>query len=304
MSKKSYDAFLDDLQRCEALGIKHYNFHPGAAGQSPLEEAIARLAGNLNKALAATTTVVPLLENMATRGSIIGGRFSDLSSVIKLIKPEFQHRIGVCIDTCHAFASGYDLRSPEAFKATLHEFDQTVGVKYLKALHLNDSKAPFASNRDLHQNIGVGFLGLRAFHNVMNEPRFQDLPLILETPCEKPDPDDPKEEEDSGRQVSLGKGNQASGEPHQHGSCRGSNSKSWRRHSATRARLSAHRCRSSSMRKSRRRRRRWQKNERRIKAVSEICLLVVIVVARRKPDEAKQRPRRPQHRERLACSAS
>ena len=191
MAKKSYDVFLDDLQRCEELGIKHYNFHPGAAGQAPLDEAIARLANNLNKALAATKTVVPLLENMATRGSIIGGRFSDLSAVIKLIKPEFQSRIGVCIDTCHAFASGYDLRTPETFAATLSEFDDTVGMKYLKALHINDSKAPFGSNKDLHQNIGLGFLGLRAFHNVMNESRFQDLPLILETPCERPDPKDP-----------------------------------------------------------------------------------------------------------------
>lgn len=191
MTKKSYDVFLDDLQRCEELGIKHYNFHPGAAGPAPFDEAIARLANNLNRALAETKTVVPLLENMATRGSIIGGRFSDLSAVIKLIKPEFQHRIGVCIDTCHAFASGYDLRTPEVFAATLSEFDETVGMKYLKALHINDSKAPFGSNKDLHQNIGLGFLGLRAFHNVMNEPRFQDLPLILETPCERPDPKDP-----------------------------------------------------------------------------------------------------------------
>ena len=191
MAKKSYDVFFDDLQRCEELGIKHYNFHPGAAGQSPLDEAIARLAANLNKALAATKTVVPLLENMATRGSIIGGRFSDLSAVIKLIKPEFQHRIGVCVDTCHAFASGYDLRTPETFTATLSAFDDTVGLKYLKALHINDSKAPFGSCKDLHQNVGLGFLGLRAFHNVMNEPRFQDLPLILETPCERPDPKDP-----------------------------------------------------------------------------------------------------------------
>ena len=191
MAKKSYDGFLDDLRRCEELGITHYNFHPGAAGQAPLEEAITRLANNLNLALAATTTVVPLLENMASRGSIIGGRFQDLSSIIAQIKPEFQHRIGVCIDTCHAFASGYDLRTPSTFKATLQEFDDVVGLQYLKALHINDSKAPFSSNKDLHQNIGLGFLGLRAFHNVMNEPRFEGLPLILETPSENPDPKDP-----------------------------------------------------------------------------------------------------------------
>ena len=190
MAKKSYDAFVDDLKRCEALGIKHYNFHPGAAGKAPMDEAIGRLAHRLNEALSETTTVVPLLENMATRGSVIGGKFADLRAVIDQIKPEHKSRIGVCIDTCHAFASGYDLRTSDAFKKTLQELDDVVGFKYVKALHLNDSKAPFSSNKDLHQNIGVGFLGLRAFHSIMNEPRFQNLPLILETPCERPDPKD------------------------------------------------------------------------------------------------------------------
>jgi AP endonuclease-1 len=188
---QSYDTFIDDLHRCEALGIRYYNFHPGGAGQAPFHEAVARLAGNLNRALAETKTVVPLLENMAGHGTLIGGRFSDLRDVIALIKPEYKNRIGVCIDTCHAFAAGYDLRSPEAFQKTMREFDETVGIKYLKALHLNDSKAPLSSHRDLHQNVGLGFLGLRAFHNVMNETRFQGLPLILETPCERPDPNDP-----------------------------------------------------------------------------------------------------------------
>lgn len=184
MNRKSYAAFLDDLKRCEMLGIKYYNFHPGSAGQFPLDEAIQRLASNLNKALSATTSIVPVLENMASRGNIIGGRFSDLALTIALIKPEHRHRIGVCIDTCHAFASGYDLRTPAAFQNTMSEFDNVVGMKYLKAVHLNDSKAPLASGRDLHQNIGVGFLGLRAFHNIMNDSRFQNIPLVLETPCE------------------------------------------------------------------------------------------------------------------------
>lgn len=191
-AKQSYDAFIDDLQRCEALGIKHYNFHPGGAGTSTVDEAISRLAANLNRALSETSTVVPLLENMAGHGTLLGGRFSDLRDVIAQIKPEFKSRIGVCIDTCHAFAAGYDLRTPEAFQKTMQEFDDVVGMQYLKALHLNDSKAPFNSHRDLHQNIGLGFLGLRAFHNVMNEARFQGLPLILETPSERPDPSDPK----------------------------------------------------------------------------------------------------------------
>ncbi|EXJ90925.1 AP endonuclease 1 [Capronia coronata CBS 617.96] len=190
-AQQSYETFIDDLHRCEALGIRYYNFHPGGAGQSPFDEAVTRLATRLNRALAETSTVVPLLENMAGHGTLIGGRFEDLRDVIAQIKPEYRSRIGVCIDTCHGFAAGYDFRTPEAFKKTMADFDETVGIQYLKALHLNDSKAPFNSHRDLHQNIGLGFLGLRAFHNVMNEPQFQGLPLILETPCERPDPEDP-----------------------------------------------------------------------------------------------------------------
>lgn len=190
-AKQSYDAFIDDLRRCESLGIKLYNFHPGAANSSPLAEAIKRLANQLNIALASTETVTPLLETMAGSGTVIGSRFSDLRDIISQIKPEFRSRIGVCLDTCHVFAAGYDLRTLQSFKKVLQDFDEIVGMQYLKALHLNDSKAVFNSKRDLHQNIGLGFLGLRAFHNVMNEPRFENLPLILETPCERPDPEDP-----------------------------------------------------------------------------------------------------------------
>lgn len=190
-AKQAYDAFVDDLHRCEALGIRYYNFHPGAAGKEPLEEAIGRISAQLSRALSETKTVIPVLENMCGSGSILGSRFSDLRDIIAAVEPRFQSRMGVCIDTCHAFAAGNDLRSLQTFKKVLTEFDEVVGMKYLKALHLNDSKAPFNSHRDLHQNIGLGFLGLRAFHNVMNEPRFQDMPLILETPCDRKDPDDP-----------------------------------------------------------------------------------------------------------------
>jgi len=119
---------------------------------------------------------------MAGQGNVIGATFEDLRDLIEQV--EDKSRIGVCIDTCHSFAAGYDLRTPEAFKNTIDKFDDVVGMKYLSALHINDSKAPFASHRDLHQNIGLGFLGLRAFHNVMNEPRFEGLPLVLETPID------------------------------------------------------------------------------------------------------------------------
>lgn len=193
-ASKAYSGFIDDLHRCEALGIKYYNFHPGTTGPHPRPEAIGRIAAALNKAHAKTRNVVPLLETMATAGSnVIGSSFEDLRDVIALVKDK--SRIGVCLDTCHVFAAGYDLRSPRAFKDTLQKFDEVIGMQYLKALHLNDSKAPLASGRDLHQNIGLGFLGLRAFHNVVNEKRFENLPLVLETPIDSKDEND-KEVED------------------------------------------------------------------------------------------------------------
>ncbi|KAL2060186.1 hypothetical protein VTL71DRAFT_9581 [Oculimacula yallundae] len=180
---QAYNCFLDDLQRCEALGIKLYNFHPGSTGKHPRLEAIARIAAQLNKAHKATSTVVTVLENMAGSGNVIGSTWEDLRDIIALV--DDKERVGVCIDTCHTFAAGYDLRSPEAFKKTMDSFSETVGMSYLKALHLNDSKTPLSSNRDLHANIGTGFLGLRAFHNVVNFAPFQDLPMVLETPTEK-----------------------------------------------------------------------------------------------------------------------
>ncbi|KAG8532635.1 uncharacterized protein KY384_002512 [Bacidia gigantensis] len=182
---QAYNAFLDDLKRCEALSIALYNFHPGWTGSAPRSSAISRIASALNRAHAASHTVVPVLEAMAGSGNVIGSTFEDLRDIIDLV--ENKARIGVCIDTCHIFAAGYDLRSPEAFRGTMQKFDDVVGLKFLKALHINDSKAPLASHRDLHQNIGLGFLGLRAFHNVMNEKRFEDLPLILETPIDHKD---------------------------------------------------------------------------------------------------------------------
>lgn len=184
---QAYICFLDDLQRCEALGIRLYNFHPGNTGKHPRAEAIGRIATQLNKAHKATSTVITVLENMAGGGNIIGSTWEDLRDIIALI--DDKSRVGVCIDTCHTFAAGYDLRSPEAFKKTMDSFADVVGMPYLKALHLNDSKAPFSSNRDLHANIGTGFLGLRAFHNVVNFTPFQHLPMVLETPIEKIGPD-------------------------------------------------------------------------------------------------------------------
>ncbi|KAK4545021.1 hypothetical protein LTR36_003572 [Oleoguttula mirabilis] len=181
-TEQAYDSFLDDLRRCEKLGITLYNFHPGNVQCGDRPKAIAHLASNINKAHSSTSTVVTLLENMAAGGNVLGSTFEDLRDIIALI--DNKDRVGVCLDTCHAFAAGYDLRTPEVFKETMTHFDETVGFKYLKAMHINDSKAPFLSHRDLHANIGTGFLGLRAFHNIVNEPRLAGLPLVLETPID------------------------------------------------------------------------------------------------------------------------
>lgn len=162
------------------------NPSPGNTGPTATRPtAIARIASALNRAHASTCTVTPLLENMAGAGNVIGARFEDLRDIIALVHD--RSRIGVCLDTCHALAAGYDLRTPSAFAATLAEFDRVVGLPYLRALHLNDSKAPLGSGRDLHQNIGLGFVGLRAFHSVLNERRFEGLPMVLETPVEVKD---------------------------------------------------------------------------------------------------------------------
>ncbi|OBT93112.1 hypothetical protein VE01_08969 [Pseudogymnoascus verrucosus] len=182
-AEQAYTCFLDDLARCEALGIGLYNFHPGNTGGQPRGEAIGRIAGMLNRAHKATKSVVTLLENMAGAGNVVGSQFEDLGDIIKLV--DDKTRVGVCIDTCHAFAAGYDLRTPEAFEKTMNEFNSIVGASYLRALHLNDSKTPLGSRRDLHANIGTGFLGLRAFWNVVNYPSFEGLPMVLETPIEK-----------------------------------------------------------------------------------------------------------------------
>lgn len=186
-TEQAYNAFLDDLKRCERLGIKLYNFHPGVANSTGGDKpaAIAHLASNINRAHGETSSVVTLLENMAAGGNVLGSTFEDLRDTIALIQDK--QRVGVCLDTCHAFAAGYDLRTPEAFQTTMKQFDEVVGMKYLRAVHMNDSKAPFASHKDLHANIGTGFLGLRSFHNLVNDSRFEGLPLILETPLDMTD---------------------------------------------------------------------------------------------------------------------
>lgn len=178
--KQALDAFVDDLARCEQLGIGLYNLHPGSTLGSDKQETLQHIADGINEGISKTSFVKVVLENMAGHGNIVGSDLHDLAGLIKLI--EKKERVGVCIDTCHTFAAGYDIRTKKTFDEFWDLFDATVGYKYLSAIHLNDSKAPLGSKRDLHQNIGLGFLGLEAFRLVMNKEELQDLPLILETP--------------------------------------------------------------------------------------------------------------------------
>lgn len=159
---------------------------PGSANKTSLSSALTRLAQVLTNALSATTTVIPVLETMCGQGTTIGGSLTEFRDIISQIPSEYHSRIGICIDTCHSHAAGYDLVTPAGFQSFLQEFDDIVGLQHLRALHLNDSKTPRESHRDLHANIGTGFLGLRAFHNIMNESRLEGLPLILETPIDRP----------------------------------------------------------------------------------------------------------------------
>lgn len=195
--KQAYDSFVNDLIRCNTLGIRLYNFHPGNANASTREEGIETIAENINRAHEdpATGNVIPVLETMATLGNTIGGTFADIAAIIALVKDK--SRVGVCIDTCHIFAAGYDLRTPEAYAETMNLFEKEIGFEYLKAFHINDSKAPLASHRDLHARIGTGYLGLRSFHNLMNDVRFHGLPMVLETPIDVVGEDGKKAEDKS-----------------------------------------------------------------------------------------------------------
>jgi AP endonuclease-1 len=195
-AEQAYGSFIDDLSRCDKLGIRLYNFHPGnASGADSRQDALKQLAKQLNKSHKdkSSGSVITLLETMATGANTIGSTFEELAEIIQMI--DDKNRVGVCLDTCHVFAAGYDLRTPESFSATMEKFENTVGFKYLKALHVNDSKAPLGSGRDLHANIGTGFLGLSAFWNLVNEPRVWGLPFILETPTSRKD-ENGKEVED------------------------------------------------------------------------------------------------------------
>jgi deoxyribonuclease-4 len=179
--EKSRIAFLDEMRRCEQLGIKLLNFHPGShLKQISVEECIYRIAESINWALSNTENIIAVIENTAGQGTNVGYKFEQIAEIIKFV--EDKSRVGVCIDTCHAFAAGYDFRTKETYKKTTDEFDKVIGFKYLKAMHLNDSKKDFGSKVDRHAPLGEGFLGLDAFRFIMQDNRIDNIPLILETP--------------------------------------------------------------------------------------------------------------------------
>lgn len=178
--QKSLEAFIDETRRCAQLGLDRLNFHPGShLKQISEEECIDRIASSMNETLSVTNGVTLVIENTAGQGSNLGWRFEHLSAIIERI--EDKSRVGVCIDTCHMFTAGYDIRTRAAYDATWKEFDTIVGFKYLKGMHINDSKPDLGSHVDRHDSLGKGKIGLDAFGFIMNDPRMDDIPLVLET---------------------------------------------------------------------------------------------------------------------------
>ncbi|MCR2029572.1 deoxyribonuclease IV [Alistipes timonensis] len=181
--EKSRAAFLDEMQRCELLGLDRLNFHPGSHLQKITEEeSLDRIAESINIALDKTRGVTAVIENTAGQGSNLGFRFEHLRYLIDRV--EDKSRVGVCIDTCHAFAAGYDLRTPEACDATFAELERVVGFNYLKGMHLNDAMKILGSRVDRHTPLGEGMIGMECFRYIARDKRFDGIPLILETPDE------------------------------------------------------------------------------------------------------------------------
>jgi deoxyribonuclease-4 len=179
---KSRDAFLAEMQRCHALGIPYLIFHPGAHMGTGEEAGLRAVAESLDHVLAHAEglDVSPLLEITAGQGSYVGYSFEHLAAVLRRVKrPE---RLGVCLDTCHLLAAGYDIATPEGYEGTMADFDRIVGRHTVKALHLNDAKKGLGSRLDRHEAIGKGCLGLEAFRRIVNDTRFDGIPMVLETP--------------------------------------------------------------------------------------------------------------------------
>jgi deoxyribonuclease IV len=178
---KSRNAFLDEMQRCEQLRIDRLNFHPGShLNLVSEEESLKIVAESINIALDKTKGVTAVIENTAGQGTNLGYTFEHLAFIIDHV--EDKERVGVCIDTCHAYTAGYEIKSEEGFNRAFRDFGTIVGFNYLKGMHLNDSKKELGSRVDRHDSLGEGFLGLDIFRRIMKDERFDNIPLIMETP--------------------------------------------------------------------------------------------------------------------------
>lgn len=178
--EKSRHAFIEEMQRCQQLGLPLLNFHPGSHLNKVSEsDCLTRIAESINLTLDQVEDVCAVIENTAGQGTNLGWRFEHLAEIIEQV--EDKSRVGVCIDTCHAFAAGYDLRSEAASQQTWAEFERIVGFKYLRGMHLNDAKSEFGSRVDRHHSLGAGHIGWEAFRFIMQDARFDGIPLILET---------------------------------------------------------------------------------------------------------------------------
>ncbi len=183
-AKKSIAAFVDELQRCALLGIPFAVFHPGSHGGAGVETGLANVTTHLDRVIERAgdgcKSVKILLETTAGQGTGLGYRFEELADILE--KAQFSNRLGVCVDTCHIFAAGYDIRTPEAYEATFAEFDRIIGLDRIRFFHLNDSKKELGSRVDRHEHIGKGRIGLEGFRSLMNDHRFRHHAMTLETP--------------------------------------------------------------------------------------------------------------------------
>jgi deoxyribonuclease-4 len=182
--EKSFDAFVEEVTRAEKLGLSYLVMHPGAATDGDEDAGLRRIAAALDETHRRCSgfKVLVLLENTAGQGSALGHRFEHLRRILDGVKqPE---RLGVCLDTCHLLAAGYPLATQSDYQATFDDFDRVVGLNVLRAFHVNDSKKPLGSRVDRHEHIGQGCLGLEPFRMLVNDARFQELPMVLETPKE------------------------------------------------------------------------------------------------------------------------
>ncbi|MDR2413733.1 MAG: deoxyribonuclease IV [Odoribacteraceae bacterium] len=187
--ERSRAAFVDEMWRCEQLGLDRLNFHPGSTlGEIPVDDSLFRVAISINLALERTRGVCAVIENTAGQGTNLGHAFEQIAYIID--KVEDKSRVGVCIDTCHAFAAGHDISTPEGFAGFFKYFDAVVGLGYLRGIHLNDAKKKLGSRVDRHESIGKGEIGLNPFKWIVKDARFSNIPLILETPDPSAWPDE------------------------------------------------------------------------------------------------------------------